>query len=106
MRTLYLIAGFVFLGFAGLQYNDSNAGIWATMFALTGIASFLKIKYRPPATLIWLGSLCCFLGAVWTASHEIYNPGCMIKTDVPGPLLCAFWLGFLAWKNKPVSITH
>lgn len=98
MKSALIAAACLFFGFALLQYNDSNAAVWAVMFTLTGLLTLARAFQRAPRTLLWAVSAACLAGAIWTATHEILNPGCMIGTDVPGPSLCALWLGGLAWR--------
>lgn len=97
MKTALIATGCLFLLFAALQYNDSNAAVWAAMFTVTGLLTLARAFNRAPRALLWTVSAACLAGAIWTATHEILNPGCMIGTDVPGPTLCAIWLAVLAW---------
>jgi hypothetical protein len=100
MRMFFLIAGGVFIGLAGLQYNDSNALVWAAMYLVTGAITLAR-AFRPvPRWLPALAAAACFAGAAWTATHEILNPGCLIGSDVPGPLLCGVLLAVVAWKAR------
>ena len=102
---LWVVAVF-FLTAAALQYNDTNAAVWATMFVVTGFLT-ATARLRTPAKA-WkfatiTASAACLIGAGWVATHEILNPGCMIGTDVPGPTLCGLWLGGLALAARFLS---
>lgn len=105
MRLTTLIAGILFLLFATLQYNDSDAGWWAAMFVATGAITLASLRFRLPRALPVVLGL-AFLGvAGWIATREYINPGCMIKTDIPGPALCGTWLLWLAFKQNRQQAT-
>ena len=98
MKRFFLLPGLLFLAAAALQYNDSNALVWAAMYVATGAITLACAFFPVPRMLPAVAAGLCLLGAAWTATHEIRNPGCMIGTDVPGPVICGLWLAVLAWK--------
>jgi hypothetical protein len=100
-RVPLVAAALLFLVFAALQYNDSNALAWAAMFAATGLLTLACALGPVPRWLVGSAAAACFAAAAWTATHEITNPGCMIGTDVPGPVTAGLWLAWLAWKTRP-----
>ncbi|MFM7181604.1 MAG: hypothetical protein ACKO2G_09090 [Verrucomicrobiales bacterium] len=100
MKIALIIAGTVFAIFAALQFNDSNSGIWIAMFFGTALLSWLKAGKLSPFWLLAVSTLACLGLAGWTASIEFKNPGCRIGTDIPGPVLCALWLGWLTWSSR------
>lgn len=92
-----LIVGLLFLVFAFLQWNDSNAVAWAIMYVVTGLLTLATARLAVPLVVLAAASVACLGGAGWVATHTIINPGCMIGTDIPGPALCGAWLGWLAF---------
>lgn len=100
MRIVLFAIGILFLGFAALQHNDSNALVWASMYIVTAGLTFAAALGKAPRFLLITVSVVCLAGAAWTANHEICNTGCRIGTDVPGPVMCGLLLGGLAIRSS------
>ena len=101
-KPLHLTMGVLLIAAAALQYNDRDALAWAAMYALAAAVTFWRAFRPPPLVLAGAAAILCFGAAAWTASREYLNPGCMIGSDVPGPLACGLWLAYVAYSAVPL----
>jgi hypothetical protein len=99
----------LFLSWAGFQYNDPDALLWAAIYGIAALFTLLYLLGQSPSAASIAYASLCALYAVYLAVRIVLDREFIFEEqgrEMLGLLICASWITFLAYRSRsarPVS---
>lgn len=96
----------LFLSWAGFQYNDPDALLWAAIYGIAALLTVLYLVGRSPSSASIAFASLCVLYAVYLAVRIILDREFIFEEqgrEMLGLLICAGWIAFLIYRSRSAS---
>lgn len=93
----------LFLSWAGFQYNDPDALLWAAIYGIAALLTILFLLGNSPSSVSIAYASLCVLYAVYLAVRIILDGEFIFEErgrEMLGLLICAGWITFLVSRSR------
>lgn len=108
MRIAAGIMLVLFISWAGFQYNDPDAVLWAIIYGAAAIFTLIYLFGRFPPTLAYVYAALCAAYAAYLIVRIVVESEFIFAEqgrEMIGLLICGSWMTFLAQRQQSAAIS-